>query len=108
MRAGEPEDVELADTATHPRHASEERASSRRIGALQALGPFLRPYRLLMAAALVALMLTAAISLTLPLAVRRVVDNYNTAQVTLLDQYFLAALGIALGDALWRLRSKRG
>lgn len=38
---------------------------------------------------------TAIVSLTLPLAVRRVVDNFNTEQSEILDLYFLAAIGIA-------------
>lgn len=50
---------------------------------------------MLMMLALAALVLTAVISLTLPLAVRRVVDNFNTDQAALLDQYFGAALAIA-------------
>jgi ATP-binding cassette subfamily B protein len=75
--------------------ASEERATSRRVGVLAALWPFMRPYRLLMFAATCALVLTAALSLTLPLAVRRVVDNFRIAETDVLDQYFLAALGIA-------------
>ncbi len=75
--------------------ASDERATSRRIGVMGALWPFMRPYKLLMVAALLALSLTAALSLTLPLAVRRVVDNFRVADSTVLDQYFLAALGIA-------------
>ena len=84
----------MARTPT-PAPAQEEREKSREIGALRALVPFLRPYRALMAAALMALVTTAVISLTLPLAVRRVVDNFDTGEVVLLDQYFLAALGIA-------------
>ena len=84
----------MARTPT-PAPAQEEREKSREIGALRALVPFLRPYRALMAAALMALVTTAVISLTLPLAVRRVVDNFDTGEVLLLDQYFLAALGIA-------------
>ena len=73
----------------------EERPPSRRIGALRALAPFMAPYRGLAGAALVALTLTAGLSLSLPLAVRRVVDGFNTGEVALLDQYFAAALGIA-------------
>ncbi|KAJ02647.1 iron ABC transporter ATP-binding protein [Sulfitobacter mediterraneus] len=53
------------------------------------------PYRALMIAAVLALISTAVISLTLPLAVRRVVDNFGTSEPELLDQYFLAALVIA-------------
>ncbi|APE42814.1 ABC transporter [Sulfitobacter alexandrii] len=74
---------------------TEERAKSRQIGALKALLPFMRPYRGLAALAVLALVLTAMVSLTLPLAVRRVVDNFRVAETELLDRYFLAALGIA-------------
>jgi ATP-binding cassette subfamily B protein len=72
-----------------------EREKSKRIGALAALWPFVRPYRALLAAALGALVLTAGISLILPLAVRRVVDGFETSAVALLDEYFVAALAIA-------------
>ncbi|WP_299412102.1 ABC transporter transmembrane domain-containing protein [uncultured Sulfitobacter sp.] len=90
----------MADSSTQknapvPPSATEERARSRKIGALRALLPFLRPYRLLMLAALAALVATAMISLALPLAVRRVVDNFDTGETALLDQYFVAALAIA-------------
>lgn len=74
---------------------TEERAKSRQIGALRALLPFMLPYRVLMVLAVMALVLTAMVSLTLPLAVRRVVDNFRSAETELLDRYFLAALGIA-------------
>ncbi len=73
----------------------DERESSREIGVLGALWPFLRPYRLLMFAAICALILTAGLSLTLPLAVRRVVDNFRISESALLNQYFMAALVIA-------------
>ncbi|WP_028713290.1 ABC transporter transmembrane domain-containing protein [Paracoccus sp. J55] len=80
-----------------------DRPTTRRIGALRALWPFIRPYRGLLAAALVALAVTAAISLVLPLAVRRVVDGFD-AGAHLLDQYFGAALAIvgllALGTGM--------
>ncbi|WGR59370.1 ATP-binding cassette domain-containing protein [Paracoccus ferrooxidans] len=80
-----------------------DRPTTKRIGALRALWPFLRPYRGLLAAALVALAVTAAISLVLPLAVRRVVDGFD-AGAHLLDQYFGAALAIvallALGTGM--------
>ncbi|MEY4982102.1 MAG: hypothetical protein RIR62_368 [Pseudomonadota bacterium] len=71
-----------------------DRAPSRRVGALGALAPFLRPYRGLAVLAGLALTLTAGVSLILPLAVRRVVDGFNE-DVALLDQYFTAALVIA-------------
>jgi ATP-binding cassette, subfamily B, bacterial len=69
-----------------------DRDPSKRIGALAALAPFLKPYKGLMAAAAAALLLTAAVSLTLPLAVRRVIDNFGAENGEILDLYFMAAL----------------
>ncbi|MFO7759134.1 MAG: ABC transporter transmembrane domain-containing protein [Roseovarius sp.] len=71
------------------------RDKSKRVGALRELWPFMRPYRKLMIAAITALVLTAAVALVLPLAVRRVVDNFDIADGALLDRYFGAALFIA-------------
>ena len=73
----------------------EDREKSKRLGALAGLWPFLAPYRLMIAAAVVALILTASISLVLPIAVRRVVDGFGEATDRLLDEYFVAALAIA-------------
>ncbi|HEY6919723.1 MAG TPA: ABC transporter transmembrane domain-containing protein, partial [Tabrizicola sp.] len=75
--------------------AVEDRPKSKRVGALRGLVPFLWPYRGLGALALLALVLTASVSLILPLAVRRVIDGFNNADAQLLDQYFGAALIIA-------------
>jgi ATP-binding cassette subfamily B protein len=80
----------MADTTS-----TEDRPRSRRVGALRGLWPFVRPYRVLGGLALVALVVTAAVSLVLPLAVRRVVDGFETESSALLDSYFVAALGIA-------------
>ncbi|AWD22733.1 ABC transporter transmembrane domain-containing protein [Fuscovulum blasticum] len=74
---------------------TEDRPTSRRVGALAGLMPFLRPYRMMTVAALAALVVTAGISLILPLAVRRVVDGFNSTNVALLDEYFGAFLLIA-------------
>ncbi|MGQ0564562.1 MAG: ABC transporter transmembrane domain-containing protein [Gemmobacter sp.] len=74
---------------------TEERAPSRKVGALRGLVPFLRPYRRGIALATAALVLTAGVSLILPLAVRRVIDGFGAAEADLLDQYFGAALAIA-------------
>lgn len=73
---------------------TEDRARSRKVGALGGLLPFLRPYRRLLALAIAALVLTATVSLILPMAVRRVVDNFN-AEAEILDLYFTAAIVIA-------------
>lgn len=80
---------------SQPKPAEEERARSKKIGSLQALWPFILPYKVLLFAALGALVLTACVSLTLPLAVRRVVDGFQMGSSELLDKYFVAALGIA-------------
>jgi ATP-binding cassette subfamily B protein len=77
-----------------PDAPDESRPKSRRVGALAALAPFLAPYRALIAAAALALVLTAGVSLVLPIAVRRVVDGFGEG-AALLDSYFAAALGIA-------------
>ena len=53
-----------------------ERPKSPTIGPLRGLWPFLRPYRGMLGAALAALTVTAGLSLSLPLAVRRVIDNF--------------------------------
>ena len=72
--------------------ANEERETSKRIGALAALWPFVRPYRVMMAFAILTLVATATVSLVLPLAVRKVVDNFNADESNLLDQYFAMAI----------------
>ncbi|MDO5529753.1 MAG: ABC transporter transmembrane domain-containing protein [Paracoccus sp. (in: a-proteobacteria)] len=83
--------------------AAAERPKSKRIRALSALWPFIRPYRMLALLALGALGLTAAISLMLPVAVRRVVDGF-AERSALLDEYFAAALlivaALAVGTGL--------
>lgn len=80
--------------ARRPASTSEDRPTTKRIGALTGLVPFIKPYRKLAFMALGALVLTATISLILPLAVRRVVDGFQQG-AQLLDQYFGAALLIA-------------
>ncbi len=77
-----------------PAPAQEEREKSRQLGALRALVPFVYPYRGLMIAAICALVITAMISLMLPLAVRRVIDNFGGVEA-LLDQYFVGAMAVA-------------
>ena len=73
----------------------EQRATSKKVGALGGLWPFIRPYRGMVIVAGLALCLTATVSLVLPMAVRRVVDSFGAGDVTLLDKYFGAALMIA-------------
>lgn len=83
---------------------ADEREKSKEIGALKGLLPFLKPYSGNIAMAMLFLVVTSMISLTLPLAARRVVDNFENGLSPLLNQYFGAAIGIvallALGTAL--------
>ena len=73
----------------------EERAKARSLRPLRALLPFLRPYRGLLAAAMVALTATAMLALALPMAVRRVIDGFFVESLPEMDLYFAAAIGIA-------------
>ena len=73
----------------------EDRPTSKEIGALRGLLPFIAPYRVMAAMAALALFLTASVSLILPLAVRQVVDGFGVRNAAELDSYFGAALAIA-------------
>ena len=75
--------------------ATEERAKSKKVGALASLWPFVRPYRGMVFLAAIALLLTSTVSLILPMAVRRVVDSFGAGNIAILDQYFTAFLLIA-------------
>lgn len=87
-----------------PNLTEAERAKSKDLSTLRRLWPFLSPYKSLVIFASLALTLTAFVSLLMPLAVRRVIDNFETADGGLLDQYFASAFAItallALGTAL--------
>ncbi len=78
----------------------EQRPKSRRIDPLRGLFPFLLPYRGMVVIALLALIITSGLSLALPLAVRRVIDGFNSPDIALMDKYFAAAIGIA---GLWAI-----
>lgn len=80
--------------------AEHQRESSKRVGALGSLFPFFLPYRLYVILAGIALVITASVSLVLPVAARRVVDGFEEGALALLDGYFLAAIGIAAVFAL--------
>ncbi|MFQ5565861.1 MAG: ABC transporter transmembrane domain-containing protein [Paracoccaceae bacterium] len=79
---------------------SEERAKSARIGPLKGLMPYLRPYRRTMLAVAVALIAASGFTLALPIAFRRVIDGFSAENAALIDQYFLALIGVAAALAL--------
>ncbi|GHA54155.1 ABC transporter [Amylibacter ulvae] len=74
---------------------SEERAKGKDVGALRGLYPFFKPYKWMTIAALFMLTFTASISLIMPLAVRQVVDGFNTDDVSVMDSYFMIAIAVA-------------
>ena len=86
--------------ADSPKTIEQERATSKRIGALASLWPFLSPYKGLLVAALIALVTTAIISLIVPVAARRVVDNFQSGDWQILNAYLFAAFAIAALMAL--------
>ena len=81
-----------------------EREKGRNISSLFLLASFFKPYYLNLILASLVLILTAGISLTFPIAIRRVVDGFFINSTSLMDYYFAAAFGLAsllaLGTAL--------
>ncbi|MEO0752657.1 MAG: ABC transporter transmembrane domain-containing protein [Pseudomonadota bacterium] len=81
-----------------------EREKSKRVSALTELWPFMRPYKGLMVAAMLALLVTAGVSLILPLTVGLLIDTFLEGDTALLDQYFVVAIVfaglLALGTGL--------
>ena len=81
-----------------------EREKGRNISSLILLATFFRPYYFNLISASLVLILTAGISLTFPIAIRRVVDGFFSNTTSLMDYYFAAAFGLAsllaLGTAL--------
>ena len=63
---------------------------------LLALLPYVMRYRLQVAAALVALLVAAAATLVVPLAVRRMIDfGFSAERIGLIDHYFAVMIGVA-------------
>ena len=81
-----------------------EREKGRNISSLFLLASFFKPSYLNLILASLVLILTAGISLTFPIAIRRVVDGFFSNSTSLMDYYFAAAFGLAsllaLGTAL--------
>ncbi|WP_097928018.1 ABC transporter transmembrane domain-containing protein [Monaibacterium marinum] len=74
---------------------TEDRARATRLSPIRGLAPFLAPYKYWIIGAGLALTFTAALTLILPLAGRRVIDNFLGEDLGAMDAYFGAALGIA-------------
>jgi ATP-binding cassette, subfamily B, bacterial len=73
-----------------------DRPRTRDLRPLRDLAPFLKPYRGMLLAALAALLLAATATLSLPVAVRFMIDEgFSAESATHVDRYFLAMFGIA-------------
>jgi ATP-binding cassette subfamily B protein len=76
--------------------APEERPKARSLGPLRSLLPYLRPYRGVLLLALLALLIASAAMLSLPIALRFLIDNGLSSRSTeTINQYFLAFLAAA-------------
>ena len=74
----------------------EDRARTRTLGPLRALLPYLRPYRGVLMLALIALLVASAAMLSLPIALRYLIDNGLSSKSTdTINQYFIAFLAAA-------------
>jgi ATP-binding cassette subfamily B protein len=71
------------------------RARSAKVGPLKGLMPYLRPYRLSILGVAAALIAASSFTLALPIAFRRVIDGFSAENAALIDQYFLALIGVA-------------
>ena len=72
----------------------EDRPKGDSVNVLRHIAGFLRPYRLRIVLALASLIVAAGAVLAIGQALRRVVDFGFSADSTVLDQYFLALLGV--------------
>ncbi|MGB0799168.1 MAG: ABC transporter transmembrane domain-containing protein, partial [Planktomarina sp.] len=90
----------MSDTPNSAADISEDRPASKQVGVLRALIPYFAPYKFMVATAFLALILTAGVSLVLPIAARQVVDGFASGDVALLNSYFIAAIGVAAIFAL--------
>ncbi len=87
--------------ARKPQSESRPREGSKDLRPLARLTPFLRRYRRQIATALVALLLASAATLTVPIAVRRIIDHgFSNSDASLVNQYFAVMLLVVLLLAL--------
>jgi ATP-binding cassette subfamily B protein len=92
------QDLHLFSTSAAAEEDKEGRASLR---PLLALKPYLLRYKGMIAASLVALIVSAAATLAVPLAVRRMIDvGFSGIEPGLVDKYFATLLGVGLILAL--------
>jgi ATP-binding cassette subfamily B protein len=83
-----PSDAEMRDA---------RRTGSKRIGPLRGLAPFMKPYAGRLVCAAIALLVAAAGTLALPIAIRGVIDHgFSAEQASQIGHYFLLLLGVCV------------
>ncbi len=88
----------MSDTATTDGKNQDER---RPVSALRGLWPFVRPHAWLIIWVMLALVLAAAITLSVPTAFRRMIDDgFAGDNASFIDKYFLSLIIIALALAV--------
>ncbi len=75
---------------------SDPGAKLRPVRSFAGIWPFLRPHRRLMIAAVISLIITVAITLSIPFAARRIIEGFDTPDPVLPNLHFIIAAGIAL------------
>ena len=87
-REPEPKAEQIQDQAAR-------RPAAKGLGPLRRLAPFLKPYRLFIALAGIALIAAAAATLVLPAAVRPMIDHvFAGGEVAHIDRYFFALIAV--------------
>jgi ATP-binding cassette subfamily B protein len=77
-------------------HLAQGRAKSRSLRSLQALLPFLKPFRFRIAAAIGALLVSSGATLVLPAALRSLIDRgFSADQISEISHYFLLFIAAA-------------
>ncbi|HWD50067.1 MAG TPA: ABC transporter transmembrane domain-containing protein [Rhizomicrobium sp.] len=85
-----------AEYAEQLQHVAAGRKKSRSLRPLRQILPFLKPYRWRIAIALLALIISSAATLTLPVAGRGLIDHgFDAKAAALISQYFLAFIAVA-------------
>src|SRR5437764_12895968 len=79
-----------------PPAAADARSRRVRVRPLLALVPYVMRYRAQVIGALIALLVAAAATLAVPLAVRRMIDfGFSAERIGLIDQYFAVMIAVA-------------
>lgn len=92
--AGNTDHLSLEDQA-------KRRPKGKSLRPLARLAPFVLKYKLAMFLAFIALTAAAAVTLAVPVAIRRVIDQgFSNENAAMVDNYFLAMLGVVLALAV--------